>query len=109
MPLSDFNVEALASMIDHPIPNELLYHRYEGRFYEYYQKLRDAKMMEEQQSKRDEREAKIRLMEEILDLRKSEMNARTAKLAKEGKNPRIRAAKLLALQENLCSIPNPEV
>ncbi|MCO5578747.1 hypothetical protein L7F22_032592 [Adiantum nelumboides] len=42
-------------------------------------------MMEEQQSKRAEREAKLRMMEETLDLTKAEMDARIAKLNKDGR------------------------
>jgi ABC-type uncharacterized transport system YnjBCD substrate-binding protein len=66
-------------------------------------------MMEEQQSKRDEREAKLRLMEETLELRKSEMNARIAKLLTEGRNPEGRVAKLVALRQNLCNMHERQV
>jgi hypothetical protein len=103
------NKEALASVIDNPLTHVELNSRYEGRFYQHYQKLRDAKMMEEQQSKRDEREAKLRLMEETLELRKSEMNARIAKQWTECRNPEVRVAKLVALRQNLCSMHEPQV
>ncbi|MCO5551430.1 hypothetical protein L7F22_004933 [Adiantum nelumboides] len=58
-------------------------------------------MMEEQQSKRAKREAKLRMMEETLDLTKAEMDARIAKLNKDGLHANIRATKLLALKANL--------
>lgn len=101
---SDFSIQALASMADSSSVNDEVLGRNEGRFYEQYRKLRDAKMMEEQQSKRAEREAKLRLMEETLELRKAEMDARTAKLNKDSYHARARAAKLLALKASLGDI-----
>ncbi|MCO5558282.1 hypothetical protein L7F22_011861 [Adiantum nelumboides] len=98
---SGVNFQALASVADCPLVNDEVLGTNEGRFYEHYRKLRDAKMMEEQQSKRAEREAKLRMMEETLDLTKAEMDARIAKLNKDGLHANIRAAKLLALKANL--------
>lgn len=98
---SDLSIQALASMADSSSINDEVFGGNEGRFYEQYRKLRDAKMMEEQQSKRAEREAKLRLMEETLELRKAEMDARTAKLNKDSYHARARAAKLLALKASL--------
>eukprot|EP00250_Pteridium_aquilinum_P020019 c24670_g1_i1 orf=957-5213(-) len=97
---SDLSIQALASLADCLSVKEEIPGRNEGRFYEQYRKLRDAKMMEEQQSKRAEREAKLRLMEETLDLRKAEMDARTAKLNKDNCHARARATNLHALKAN---------
>ncbi|KAI5062178.1 hypothetical protein GOP47_0022717 [Adiantum capillus-veneris] len=101
---SDLSIQSLASLADCPLVNDEVSSTNEGRFYEHYRKLRDARMMEEQESKRAEREAKLRSMEEILDLRKAEMDARTAKLNKDGSHAKTRAAKLLALKANLRDI-----
>jgi hypothetical protein len=106
---ADHNMKALANMMCHPNQNEELSERCEGRFYEHYTKLRNAKMMDEQSSKRAEREAKLKSMEETLDLREAEMHASAVKLSKEGKNPRIRAIKLLDLRENPCNAHNSQV
>ena len=66
-------------------------------------------MMDEHLSKRAEREAKLKLMEETLDLRKAEMHATTAKLSKEGKNHRVRALELADLKENPCNMHKSQV
>lgn len=71
-----------------------------GRFYEQYRKLRDAKLLEDQDSKRAEREAKLRVMEETLTKRKAEMDARAGRLSKNGVN-QIRATKVEALKADL--------
>jgi hypothetical protein len=45
----------------------------EGRHYEHYRKLRDARQQKENPAKRAERETKLKYMKETLDRRKSEM------------------------------------
>ncbi|KAH7416394.1 hypothetical protein KP509_14G089800 [Ceratopteris richardii] len=96
----NFDLQALASLASSSV-HDAIAGRNEGRFYEQYRKMRDAKMMGEQHSKRAEREAKLKLMEETLVLRKAEMDARIAKLNKESSQARNRAAKLLALRRSI--------
>ncbi|KAI5077163.1 hypothetical protein GOP47_0006987 [Adiantum capillus-veneris] len=57
-----------------------------GRLYEQYRKLRDAKLMEDQDSKRAERETRLKIMEETLRRRKAEMDARVVRLSKNTRN-----------------------
>lgn len=47
-----------------------------GRFYEQYREKRDAKLRDESESKKAEREAKLKSMQEVLEHRKAEMPAR---------------------------------
>ncbi|KAJ7297602.1 hypothetical protein O6H91_Y046300 [Diphasiastrum complanatum] len=50
-----------------------------GRFYEQYLEKRDAKFREESSTKRAEREAKLRAMQEVLERRKAELTARNVR------------------------------
>ncbi|MCO5558259.1 hypothetical protein L7F22_011838 [Adiantum nelumboides] len=52
-----------------------------GRFYEQYRLLRDAKLKDENELKKAERDAKLRLMEETLLLRKAELDAQSMELS----------------------------
>jgi hypothetical protein len=54
-----------------------------GRFYEQYREKRDAKLREESESKKAERDAKLKSMEEVLERRKAEMAARKGSSAKQ--------------------------
>lgn len=47
-----------------------------GRFYEQYREKRDAKLNAESESKKAERDAKLKSMQEVLEHRKAEMAAR---------------------------------
>lgn len=47
-----------------------------GRFYEQYREKRDAKLRDESESKKAERDAKLKSMQEVLEHRKAEMAAR---------------------------------
>lgn len=54
-----------------------------GRFYEQYREKRDAKLREESESKKAERDAKLKSMEEVLERRKAEMASRKGSSAKQ--------------------------
>jgi len=54
-----------------------------GRFYEQYREKRDAKLREELGSKKAEREAKLKSMQEVLERRKAEMAARSGRLSEK--------------------------
>ncbi|KAI5070593.1 hypothetical protein GOP47_0014936 [Adiantum capillus-veneris] len=74
--------------------------RKKGRFYEQYTKLRDAKLKDENDFKKAEREAKLRLMEETLLLRKAELDAQIMKLSMRN-HQQTRAIKLHARKADL--------
>lgn len=101
VPTLDFDMQALVEMVDHQNVDDALSGGQRGRFYEKYRKLRDARLMAEQDSKRAEREAKLRCMEETLAQRKAEMDARSAKLSRKNKQVQACAAKLQALEADL--------
>jgi hypothetical protein len=50
-----------------------------GRFYEQYRVKRDAKLRDESESKKAERDAKLKSMQEVLEHRKAEMAARNGR------------------------------
>ncbi|KAH7423174.1 hypothetical protein KP509_12G042600 [Ceratopteris richardii] len=97
---SDSNFRALVALAESSYITQDDLGGVRGRFYEYYRRMRDAKM-EEEQSKRAEREVKLRSMEETLHLRKAEMDARISKNDKDNVHCKKRAAKLLALKANV--------
>ncbi|MCO5605284.1 hypothetical protein L7F22_059466 [Adiantum nelumboides] len=68
-----------------------------GRLYEQYRKLRDAKLLEDQDSKRAERETRLKIMEETLRRRKAEMDARVVRLSKNSRS-QARTSKTEALE-----------
>lgn len=56
-----------------------------GRFYEQYREKRDAKLREESDTKKAEKEAKLKSMQEVLERRKAEMSTRKGRgLEKQG-------------------------
>eukprot|EP00250_Pteridium_aquilinum_P007673 c17345_g1_i1 orf=327-4910(-) len=95
------NMQAVATSADNQtIEDDMDPSGLKGRFYEHYRKLRDAKLMEDQDSKRAEREAKLKVMEETLTRRKAEMDARAVRLSKNSFN-QIRATKVEASKADL--------
>ncbi|KAH7373862.1 hypothetical protein KP509_17G077700 [Ceratopteris richardii] len=78
----DLNMQALVMMIDNHhqssnkvSDNEDSIRQFRGRFYDCYSRLRHARQRCENPLKRAEKEAKLRLMREIFNTRKAEMEA----------------------------------
>ncbi|MCO5601282.1 hypothetical protein L7F22_055401 [Adiantum nelumboides] len=71
-----------------------------GRFYEQYRLLRDAKLKDENEFRKAERDAKLRLMEETLLLRKAELDAQSMELSTRD-HQQARAIKLQARKADL--------
>ncbi|KAJ7562671.1 hypothetical protein O6H91_03G079700 [Diphasiastrum complanatum] len=103
---SDFHLEALAKMVDNK-DNEGKEHEanvvgvtgkdLKGRLYEQYRQKRDAKLRLESGSKRAEREAKMKAMQEALERRKEELSARHNAVVEDS----VRTEKIQALKAGL--------
>lgn len=75
-----------------------------GRFYEHYREKRDAKLRDEPGSKKAERDAKLKSMQEVLEKRKAEMTARSGRTAEKhapSADAQLRAEKLRAFKADL--------
>ncbi|XP_024358937.1 uncharacterized protein [Physcomitrium patens] len=75
-----------------------------GRFYEQYREKRDAKLRDESESRKADKNAKLKSMQEVLECRKAEMAARkgrgTAKANSDGE-VRVLAEKLRSPKSDL--------
>lgn len=94
----DLHMQALVKMVNNQyhdsvsVSGEDSASRHRGRFYEHYMRLRDARLRGEHPAKRAEREAKLKSMQETLERRKAEIEARSIRPLK--KNSRLAKVQL---------------
>lgn len=85
---------------------------HKGRLYEQYREKRDAKLRGELGSKKVERDAKLKAMQDVLEKRKAEMNARSGRTVDKhapSVDAQLRAEKLRAFKADLARTKKEKV